>query len=94
MVQGTGHVPLHIMAHAPFVALLLRCMAGRAMYPTMYHLFHSGTWEWYMVGKVGFEPTTSWSRTKRASRAALLPELKYWRLHLIRLDSGNLTFLT
>ena len=27
-----------------------------------------------MVGKAGFEPATSWSRTKRASQAALLPD--------------------
>ena len=28
-----------------------------------------------MVGASGFEPPTSWSRTRRASQAALRPEL-------------------
>ena len=27
----------------------------------------------FNVGEVGFEPTTFWSQTKRASQAALLP---------------------
>ena len=31
-------------------------------------------WE-MMVGASGFEPPTSWSRTRRASQAALRPEL-------------------
>ncbi len=26
-----------------------------------------------LIGEEGFEPSTSWSRTKRASQAALLP---------------------
>jgi hypothetical protein len=32
-----------------------------------------------MVGAKGFEPSTSWSRTRRASQAALRPE-SYFKL--------------
>jgi hypothetical protein len=30
-----------------------------------------------MVGAKGFEPSTSWSRTRRASQAALRPDMPY-----------------
>ena len=42
--------------------------------PAKPYLGHTADGRSRMVGKVGFEPTTSWSRTKRASRAALLPD--------------------
>ncbi len=34
----------------------------------------------FIVGAGGFEPPTSWSRTKRASRAALRPEQKHYTI--------------
>ena len=33
-------------------------------------------WVLEMVGAKGFEPSTSWSRTRRASQAALRPDTK------------------
>ena len=47
-----------------------------------------------MVGAKGFEPSTSWSRTRRASQAALRPDKKALRGQKIaRRDLKNSTGL-
>ena len=45
-----------------------------------------------MVGAKGFEPSTSWSRTRRASQAALRPDIeKLRRQENTRRDTKNST---
>jgi hypothetical protein len=47
-----------------------------------------------MVGAKGFEPSTSWSRTRRASQAALRPDSEAERgQEITRRDSKNSTGL-
>ena len=43
------------------------------------------------VGAGGFEPPTSWSRTKRASRAALRPEQKQYTISFPAFQGENMS---
>src|SRR5271169_2345163 len=51
------------------------CYAGFRAHESCIHLTLRGKG---MVGAKGFEPSTSWSRTRRASQAALRPDRKTW----------------
>ena len=46
------------------------------------------------VGAPGFEPGTSWSRTRRASRAALRPDVLQERAEIYATDSGKSRYFT
>src|SRR5271169_4966721 len=65
------------------------CYAGFRAHESCIHLTLRGD---KMVGAKGFEPSTSWSRTRRASQAALRPESYCILLNSLRVIASICTF--